>query len=124
MTALFKEQFGKLTLAAKLLIIHSAVILVVIGMYPTGIFTPDFPFDDIYLIYFFVPGIHIYWLGGQLVAMLKPFLLSIYSRHMASIVGVVLIPGVVGLILGGVQWYLIGIIITRLAHRYASRIKL
>lgn len=124
MSSLLKEHFINLSLAGKLVTIHSAIILLAILLYPTEIFFLDKPFDDLYPIYFFVPGIHICWLGGQVSRIVQAFLFSIYSPHTASILGIVIIPGFVGLVVGGVQWYLIGKIICRFVRHPATRIKL
>jgi hypothetical protein len=87
---------------------HTALLSVCVALYPTGIFFSDIPFDDIYSAYFLLPGFHIMILGQKLSDVLSPFLFSHLSSRWASITGIVFIPGVIGLVLGGLQWYVIG----------------
>ena len=100
--------FRRLTLPVKLVVIHTLIILVAMALYPMNIFIPEPPFDDIYTIYIFVPGIHIYMIGLQLSHQLFPWLLTETSYRVASILCIVLIPGIVGILVGGLQWYFIG----------------
>jgi hypothetical protein len=81
------------------------------ALYPTKIFISDIPYDDVYIIYFFVPGVHIWLIAGQisnlcfsLASNKDVTLCSIGSLH-------VFIPGVIGIIVGGLQWHIIGKII-------------
>ena len=103
--------FGALSLPARLASIHTLIILAAMALYPTGIFISEPPYDNVYTIYVLVPGIHIFMLGLQLSHLLSPWLLMLMSRHAASILCVVFIPGAVGIIVGGLQWYFIGKII-------------
>ena len=101
-------SFRRLTLPVKLVVIHTLIILVAMALYPTDIFIPNAPYDDVYSIYVFVPGIHIYMIGVQLSHQLFPWLLTKMSHYAASVFCIVFIPGVVGILVGGLQWYLIG----------------
>jgi hypothetical protein len=89
---------------------HSALILLAMALYPTGIFIADeIGFDDIYGAYLFVPGVHIYFaVGNLIVEPVAPLLFRFFSSHVASVFGIVILPGVLGGIVGGVQWYLLG----------------
>jgi hypothetical protein len=67
------------------------------------------PYGDVFVPYLLVPGAHIYhpasvWFGR--VAF--PWLLGRMDSFPASVICVVVGPGLVGLLAGGVQWYLLG----------------
>ena len=100
----------RVSLPLALVIAHSLLILVAIALYPTGIFIADeVGFDDIYAAYLFVPGTHIYLAVGNLIVEPSGSLLfRLFSSHVASIFGIVVLPGVFGAIVGGIQWYLLG----------------
>ena len=87
---------------------HSILVLLCIAVYPTGIFFPDIPFDDVYISYLIVPGLHIYWLATLALPLVDPYLMTTFSFHTASLISIVFIPGLVCLFLGGIQWYFIG----------------
>jgi hypothetical protein len=104
--------FRRLSLPGRLAAIHTLIILAAMALYPAGLFIPDPPYDDVYLIYVVVPGIHILWIGMYLSHSLFPLLSTLpVSRRAASILCVVFIPGLVGIVVGGLQWYFIGKII-------------
>ncbi len=93
------------------------------ALYPTDIFISDAPFDDVYTIYVFVPGIHIYLVGGQLSLQLFPWLLTKMSHYAASVLCIVFIPGVIGIIIGGFQWFIIGKIIVLFRGENQTRLR-
>ena len=97
-----------------LVIIHTVILGVCIALYPTGAFFADIPYDDGYIAYLFVPGPYVYWLGVQAAHLLWPWLQTEMSFHAASIVCIVYIPGLVGLLVGTVQWYVIGYLMQKL----------
>ena len=101
-------SFRRLSLPVKLVVIHTLIISVAMALYPTDIFIPDAPYDDVYIIYMLVPGFHIYMIVVQLSHQLFPWLLTKMSHYTASVLCIVFIPGVVGIIIGGLQWYIIG----------------
>ncbi len=103
--------FWRLSLPIKLVVIHTTIIFVAIALYPTGIFIPKTPYDDVYIIYLLVPGIHIFMIGVTLSQQLWPWLLTKMSHYTASVICIVFIPGIVGIIVGGLQWFVIGKII-------------
>ncbi|HEX9959643.1 MAG TPA: hypothetical protein VGB00_01760 [Pyrinomonadaceae bacterium] len=104
-------MFGRLSLPAKLVVIHTLIISAAMASSPAAIFIPAAPYDDVYIIYMLVPGIHIFMIGIQISLQLFPWLSAIMSPRAASVLCVVFIPGLVGIILGGLQWYFIGKII-------------
>lgn len=106
-----KVYLRQIFLPTKLAGIHTLIILISMALFPTYVFTPDPPFDDVYIIYVLVPGLHIYMIGVQLSHQLFPWLLTKMSHYAASLICIVFIPGVVGIIIGGLQWYIIGKII-------------
>ena len=103
--------FGGLSLPAKLAALHALIILAAMAFYPTDIFIPDAPYDNVYIIYALVPGIHILMIATALSQLLFPWLLTIMPPRAASVLCVVFITGSVGILLGGWQWYFIGKII-------------
>jgi hypothetical protein len=105
------DLFRRLSLPGRLAAIHTSIILAAMALYPTDLFIPDAPYDNVYIIYLLVPGIHIFMLGMQLSIMLFPWLSALMPHHAASVLCVVFIPGAVGIIFGGLQWYFIGEII-------------
>ena len=102
------DLFRRLSLPGKLVVVHTSIITAAVALYPTELFIPGAPFDDVYIIYLLVPGIHIYMIAMQLSVVLFPWLLLLTTRHAASVLCIVFIPGAVGIIAGGLQWYFIG----------------
>ncbi len=115
--------FRRLTLPVKLVVVHTFIILVSMALYPTGIFIPSIPYDNVYMIYYLVPGIHIYMIGVQISHQLFPWLLTKMSQHSASVLCIVFIPGVVGIFVGGLQWYFIGKMILLFRKERETRFK-
>ncbi|HEX8248059.1 MAG TPA: hypothetical protein VF599_07800 [Pyrinomonadaceae bacterium] len=109
--------FRALSLPARLAVIHGLIISAAMALYPTGVFIPGMPYDDVYIIYVLVPGIHILMIAMLLSHQLFPWLLMIMSPRAASVLCVVFIPGLVGIIVGGLQWYFIGKIILLFRRR-------
>lgn len=106
------DWFSRLSLPGRLAAIHTLIVTAAMALYPTGLFIADAPYDDVYLIYVLVPGIHILVIGMQVSQQLFPLLSALLlSRRAASILCIVFIPGLVGIIIGGLQWYFIGKII-------------
>lgn len=98
------------SLAGALAISHAAIVLGCMALYPTDIFCPPGPYDDVYYSYMFVPGLHIAWLGENVAFAFWPKLQTMMSFHAASLLCIVVIPGFVCLVLGTLQWYLIGLL--------------
>ena len=100
---------------------HAVIVVLCMAMYKTDIFCPPGPFDDVYASYLFVPGIHIYWLIQAFLS--APFWqrwLHGLPFHTASLLEIVFIPGVVGALVGSVQWYLLGSLLER--TRFGKRV--
>jgi hypothetical protein len=74
------------------------------------------PYGDVYVPYLLVPGIHIYYpahlLFGQVVF---GWLLGSMRPFPASVLCVIIGPGLVGLLTGGLQWFVVGACWDRLA---------
>jgi len=99
----------RLSLATALAISCAAIVTVSTALYPTPIFWANaHGFDDVYWIFILVPGVHIYQLGRLIGFAVAPSLEPVTSFHTASIFALVIIPGVIGVLLGSLQWYLIG----------------
>ena len=105
-------------------LLHTAIMLVLIGLYPTGWFIPGIPFDDVYMAYYCIPGLHIYFPSALAAHHFFPWLLLHLGDEAASIITIVILPGVAGIILGGLQWFIIGLIMekTRTANKCMERI--
>jgi hypothetical protein len=71
-------------------------------------------FGDVYLPYLIVPGIHIYGPADYIAKGLYPLCKSLFGNYYASVLVVVVIPGIAGLLLGSCQWLLIGAVVDRL----------
>jgi hypothetical protein len=113
-------KFPRLSLPASLVITHTTLLLICVALLPTGILFVDPPFDDLYLGYFLYPGIHIYLLSGPVVKLLNPFLYHL--GYWGAVLAGLIIPGLIGVVVGGAQWYLIGKVIEWLRRSRARRI--
>jgi hypothetical protein len=87
--------------------LHTALISGLTAIYPTGLFTLP-PYDDVFVAYMAVPGFHIYIPCAMFAYSLWPWLQTVLSYRSASLTCIIFIPGTLGLILGGIQWYMIG----------------
>lgn len=115
--------FRRSSLPVKLVVIHTLIIVAAMALYPTGIFISQPPFDDVYIIYVIAPGIHIYMLGLALSAYLFPLFSTVMSRYAASVLCIVFIPGLTGIIVGGLQWYFIGKLILLFRRERQMRLR-
>ncbi len=106
--AFLRRYLPRLSLPVSFSLSHSVLVLLCIGLYPTDIFFPSIPFDDVYISYLIIPGLHIYWLATQVLPLVDPYLMTKFSFHTASLISIVFIPGLICLFLGGIQWYFIG----------------
>lgn len=66
------------------------------------------PFGDVYPPYLIVPGIHILWATAEMGRWCGLHLNGLFEPYTVSVISVVIVPGVAGIILGAVQWYVIG----------------
>ena len=67
------------------------------------------PYGDLYFPYFFVPGIHIDHFARQLFkGPVFLWLLQYMESFPASVLCIIVGPGLVGMLVGGLQWYIIG----------------
>jgi len=98
-----------MSLPIALVLSQAAIILSAMALAPTDIFIPNIPFDDLYVAYFYVPGPHIYVLAHWVSGFASSGLLHILPYHLASIVAIVVLPGIVGLTIGTLQWFLLGL---------------
>ena len=103
---------------------HSLVIFGFLVVAPIYIYlTWDSPYGDVYGPYLLVPGIHIYYpvnllFGGPVFH----WLLGHTESFPASVLCVIVGPGLGALVIGGVQWWLVGTLwdrLTRLRRRTA-----
>jgi hypothetical protein len=103
---LLRWRWQHLSFPLSLALSHTILLVICVALAPTGIFFAEPPFDDVYFGYFLYPGIHIYLLSGPVVEVLNPFLYGLdwWGAVLAGLV----VPGLIGIIVGGIQWYLIG----------------
>lgn len=91
---------------------HATIVVISIALYPIRVLCASAPFDDVYLPFMLVPGIHIYWLGywlGRCIDLaFHSQLLAMLSFHSVSVLVLVVIPGIICLLVGTLQWYLLG----------------
>jgi hypothetical protein len=73
------------------------------------------PYGDVFVPYLLVPGVHVYW--QWFAPKVFPWLLGRMESFHASGICVILLPGMVGLLVGGLQWYLLGAAWDRLRKR-------
>ena len=67
--------------AEALAISYAIIIVIAIALYPTPIFWSNIHgFDDIYWVFMFIPGVHIYHLGRLIAYSLTPHLDATMSR--------------------------------------------
>lgn len=99
---------------------HTIVMVVELAAAPLVIAgTRDSPYGDVYPLYLLVPGLHIYHPSGIFFGnVVFPQLLGVMDSFPASVLCVVVGPGVVGMLVGGLQWYVLGVAWDRLnRHR-------
>jgi hypothetical protein len=75
-------------------------------------------YGDFYLPYLLAPGIHITYpverfFGGRVFH----WLLGHMDSFPASVLCIIIVPGLVGVATGGMQWWVLGVIWDRLAGR-------
>jgi hypothetical protein len=83
-----------------LTIIIAPIVLLIVG--------EDGGYGDVYFPYMIMPGTHIYFPAAWVGRLVFPQLLSMFSQFTASVISVVILPGMVSLLVGSLQWYLIG----------------
>jgi len=106
------RRLARLSTSLRLVVSHTLIVCVWLALSPLYIAAEraaESPYGDVFVPYLLVPGVHIYypvcvWFGQ--VAF--PWLLGHMESFPASVVCVVVGPGVVGLVIGGLQWYLLG----------------
>jgi hypothetical protein len=94
-------------LANRLVIFHSVVIFALMLSGPVLRNHGDPQFDGVYVWYLLVPGPHIYSVAQSVGLDLAPFTWRL-PWPASCYAPVVWIPGLVGLLLGGMQWCLVG----------------
>jgi hypothetical protein len=89
---------------------HSLVVLGILIFAPLYVVaTWDSPYGDVYVPYLLAPGFHIIYPVDRVFG--EPvfhWLLKYLESFPASILSVIVVPGLVGLVVGGAQWWLLG----------------
>lgn len=106
-TCIILLRWEQRSLPIRFAALHTALISGLTATYPTGLFTLV-PYDDVFVAYVAVPGFHIYVPSAMFAHSLWPWLQTVLPYRSASLTCIVFIPGTLGLILGGIQWYMIG----------------
>ncbi|HSQ57036.1 MAG TPA: hypothetical protein VLM40_14960 [Gemmata sp.] len=104
----------------RLAVAHTLVVLGFMTIAPLEIRANwGSPYGDLYFPYFFVPGVHIYFFVNQLFnGQVFIWLLGYMESFPASVLCIIVGPGLLGMLVGDLQWYLIGAIWDRvLAER-------
>ncbi len=84
--------------------VNCSIITIFMMAYFVGIYAPSPPYDDVYFPYFLVSG-PIVWLAGMRIGdLLYQPLLRVFSNRISSDICIVIIPGIVNMILGSLQW--------------------
>jgi hypothetical protein len=104
------SRFGKLSTSFHLALSHTLLMGLFLAISPLYMFvTWGSPFADVYLPFTFVPGIHIYSPIHTYIT--EPFFewrTTTTSSYWGALLCVIAIPGVLGIGIGGVQWWLLG----------------
>jgi hypothetical protein len=93
-----------LSLPVKLVILHSALIVLFMFTLWNRWFLTNIPFDCFYAPFFFASGPVVYFLAHYL----QHWSERLFSPNASIFLPWGVVPGVVCLILGGVQWWYIG----------------
>jgi hypothetical protein len=82
------------------------------------------PYGDVFVPYLLVPGTHIYHPASVWFEQVAfPWLLGHMESFPASVICVIIGPGLVGLVAGGLQWYALGAGWDRLAGRRSGGVE-
>lgn len=95
---------------------HTLVVLGFMALSPLVIWMVwGSPYGDLYVPYFFVPGTHIDHLANQVFkGPVSLWLRGHMASFPASVLCIIVGPGLIGILLGGFQWFLIGVVRDRL----------
>ena len=105
-------RLARLPTGPLLAISHTLVVcgwLALCPLYIAAERAADSPYGDVFVPYLLVPGAHISHAASAWFGRVPfPWLLGHMESFPASVICVVVGPGLVGLLSGGVQWYLLG----------------
>ena len=93
-----------LSLPSNLVILHSSLIVLFMFALRNRWFVTDIPFESFYAPFFFTSGPVVYFVAHFLQLRSEQF----FPAHASVFLLWDVIPGVVCLILGGIQWWCIG----------------
>jgi hypothetical protein len=93
-----------------LAVAHTGLMLAAMAAAPLWILSdPEPMYANVYAPYFLVPGPHIWVPSAQFFgATVAPWLDEFLAPRAVGVLCIVVGPGLVGLLVGGAQWYLIG----------------
>ena len=104
-----------LSIPKRLTIYFTITVIIAFSIHPIEFIFPESlvpapPFDDIYMPYM-IMGIHIFYCSNLVSHYLfSEILFDSLNSRTASYIGIFYLPGRLGLIIGSVQWYFVGII--------------
>jgi hypothetical protein len=111
------SRLSRLSTGRLLLISHTLIVLFFLLVAPL-MSASEPQYSDVYLPYLLVPGIHIYHPSNLLFGrVVFPRLLESMESYPASVLCIEIGPGLVGLLVGGLQWYILGFCWDRLAGK-------
>ena len=102
--------------------IHLLVILLWLVLYPSGMFDAETPYDDVYFPYILYPGTFSYlYIGRAVNYVFWPGLTQWFSYHMASVLCIIILPGLLCGFLGIPIWYGIGCLVQQKLRNQRQR---
>jgi hypothetical protein len=109
-----RRWISRLTLTWSLVASQTVLVLLIVALYPTGVFFAEPPVGDLYAGFFLFPGVHLYLLAGKLC--LDPLMDHGFSNWLfqhfpelaSNLIGLIFFPAVPCATLGALQWYGIG----------------
>jgi len=112
LTARLLRQFNwasKLSPGLLFAISHTLLLLGLLAFAPFYFWhSAGSPYGDVYPLFSCLPGYHISWFAGELGDLITPWAFGVFHRPAATVFLLVLLPGLVGIVTGGVQWWVIG----------------
>lgn len=85
--------------------VYGLTIAALMMMPLAGYLLPEFPYEDVYVWYLLPSGPVVWYLGVVCGNEIGPWLTEWFEIRTASFLAVITIPGLINLLLGGLQWY-------------------
>jgi hypothetical protein len=116
-------RIGHWRTAPRLAAAHTVAVLGLMALAPVYIrLTWGSPYGDVYVPYLLAPGIHISYPADRLFdGPVFQWLLGYMESFPASVLCVIVGPGLVGVVAGGLQWFVLGAVWDRLVAKSAAK---